>query len=37
MKKFFAHQKLDPLGIKTGVELVIGGLIAVLLMRWLGM
>ena len=28
---------LDPLGVKTGLELSAGGIIALLLMRWLGM
>jgi hypothetical protein len=35
-KKFF-HPKLDPLGVKTGLELAAGGIVAMLLMRWLGM
>ena len=29
--------KLDPLGLQTGVELAAGGILALLLMRWLGM
>jgi hypothetical protein len=37
MKKSHFHSQLDPLGIKTGLELAIGGFIALLLMRWLGM
>jgi hypothetical protein len=37
MKKSHFHPQFDPLGIKTGIELAIGGVIALLLMRWLGM
>ena len=37
MKKSHFYSKLDPLGIKTGLELVLGGIIALLLMRWFGM
>lgn len=37
MKRFSSHPKFDPLGIKTGIELAVGGIIAMLLMRWLGM
>lgn len=37
VRKFPFDSKLDPLGVKTGVELVLGGIAAVLLMRWLGM
>jgi len=35
--KFPFHPKLDPLGVKTGIELAAGGIAALLLMRWLGM
>jgi len=37
MKKSPFHIKLDPLGVKTGIELAAGGIAAMLLMRWLGM
>ena len=37
MKKPHARIPLDPLGVKTGLELAAGGIIALLLMRWLGM
>ena len=37
MKKPHARMPLDPLGVKTGLELAAGGIIALLLMRWLGM
>lgn len=37
MKKLSVQLKLDPLGIKTGLELVVGGILATLVMRWLGM
>jgi hypothetical protein len=37
VKKFPFHSKLDPLGVKTGIELAAGGIAAMLLMRWLGM
>jgi len=37
MKKLPFHPKLDPLGVKTGIELAAGGIIALLLMRWLNM
>jgi hypothetical protein len=37
VKKFPFHSKLDPLGVKTGLELAVGGIIGLLLMRWLGM
>ena len=37
MKKPHVRIPLDPLGVKTGLELAAGGLAAVLLMRWLGM
>ena len=37
MKKLSVHLKLDPLGIKTGLELAEGGILAMLVMRWLGM
>jgi len=37
VKKFPFHPKLDPLGVKTGLELASGGIIALLLMRWFGM
>lgn len=36
MKKFSFHSKLDPLGVKIGFELALGGILALLLMRWLG-
>ena len=37
VKKFPFLPKLDPLGVKTGLELAAGGIIAMLLMRWFGM
>ena len=37
VRKFPFHPKLDPLGVKTGIELAAGGIAALLLMRWLGM
>ena len=37
VKKFPFHPKLDPLGVKTGLELAAGGIVAMLLMRWFGM
>jgi hypothetical protein len=37
VKKFPFIPKLDPLGVKTGLELAAGGIIALLLMRWFGM
>jgi len=37
MKKLHFHPKLNPLGIKTGFELALGGMVALVLMRWLGM
>ena len=37
VKKFPLLPKLDPLGVKTGLELAVGGLLALLLMRWFGM
>lgn len=37
MRKHPFSPTLDPLGIKTGIELAIGGLVALVLMRWLGM
>ena len=37
VKKFPFLPKLDPLGVKTGLELAAGGLLALLLMRWFGM
>jgi hypothetical protein len=37
VRKFPFHPKLDPLGVKTGLELVAGGIIGLLLMRWLSM
>jgi hypothetical protein len=37
VKKFPFISKLDPLGVKTGLELAAGGIAAMLLMRWLGM
>ena len=37
MKKLPFLPKLDPLGVKTGLELIAGGIAAMLLMRWLGM
>ena len=37
MKKSHFYLKLDPLGIETVLELILGGVIAVVLMRWLGM
>ncbi len=37
MKKAPFRIPLDPLGVKTGIELAVGGIAALLLMRWLGM
>lgn len=37
VKKFPFLPKLDPLGVKTGLELAAGGILALLLMRWFGM
>ena len=37
MKKHGFRIPLDPLGVKTGIELAVGGIAALLLMRWLGM
>ena len=37
VRKFPFIPKLDPLGVKTGLELLAGGIAAMLLMRWLGM
>ena len=37
VKKFPFLPNLDPLGVKTGLELAVGGLLALLLMRWFGM
>ena len=37
VKKFPFLPKLDPLGVKTGLELAAGGFLALLLMRWFGM
>ena len=37
VRKFPFLPKLDPLGVKTGIELLAGGIAAMLLMRWLGM
>jgi len=37
VKKSPFHPKLDPLGVKTGLELAAGGILAMLLMRWFGM
>ena len=37
VKKFPFLPKLDPLGVKTGLELAAGGIVAMLLMRWFGM
>ncbi len=37
MKKSGLRIPLDPLGVKTGIELAAGGIVAMLLMRWLGM
>lgn len=37
MKKVHPPQKLDPLDVETAVELSVGGLIALMLMRWFGM
>jgi len=37
VKKFPYHPKLDPLGVKTGLELAAGGIFALMLMRWLSM
>lgn len=37
MKKSPFHPKLDPLGMKIGLELAAAGILAMLLMRWFGM
>ena len=37
MRKQLPAPKFDPLGVKIGMELVAGGIIALALMRWLGM
>ena len=37
MKKYRLDPKLDPLGVKTGIELTLGGILGLLLMRWFGM
>lgn len=37
MRKHPLLPRLDPLGLKTGIELAAGGLVALVLMRWLGM
>jgi hypothetical protein len=37
MRKFPFHPRLDSLGVKTGIELAVGGFVSLLLMRWLGM
>ena len=37
MKNSHFHTKLDPLGVKIVLELVLGGIAAVLMMRWLDM
>jgi len=37
MRKYQLHPKLDAFGIKTGIELTVGGILALLLMRWFGM
>ena len=37
MRKHPPAPKLDPLGVKIGMELVAGGIIALAFMRWLGM
>ena len=37
MKKYPPQPKLDPLGVKTGLELTVGGILALMLMRWFGM
>lgn len=37
MRKLPFHPKFDPFGIKIGLELAAGGIIALLLMRWLSM
>jgi hypothetical protein len=37
VRKFPFLSKLDPLGVKVGLELTAGGIIAILLMRWFGM
>jgi hypothetical protein len=37
MRKHLFSPQLDPLGVKTGIELVAGGIVALVLMRWLGM
>ena len=37
MKKHSAHPKRDPLDVKTGFELALGGILSLLLMRWFGM
>jgi hypothetical protein len=37
MKNFSLHPKLDPVGVKTGLGLTLGGILGLLLMRWFGM
>ena len=37
MKKSHFHPHLDPLGVETVLELILGGIMALVLMRWLGM
>jgi hypothetical protein len=37
VRKFPFHPKLDPLGVMTGLELAVGGIAGLLLMRWFGM
>jgi hypothetical protein len=37
VKKSPFHPKLDPLGVKVGLELAAAGIAAMLLMRWFGM
>ena len=37
MRKYPLSPKFDPLDFQIGIELVAGGIIALMLMRWLGM
>jgi len=37
MRKYPVNTTLDPVGIKPGLENIVGGIIALLLMRWFGM
>jgi len=37
MKKFRFQSHFDPLGVETVLELAAAGIVAIVLMRWLGM